>query len=175
MDEKITISLGAKISKEKSSKVKPNVFARVSVADETKERNSSIRPKRAVDAIMEENERRKLKRKRSSEERCNIVEENWITKGIIVKVMNKSVGDGKYYKQKGEVIDVQDCFAAQVKMLDNGDVLKLDQDDLETVIPKIGRHVRIVNGIGRGQIATLLSISIDDYCACIRVESGSRR
>lgn len=26
----------------------------------------------------------------------------WLLKGIVVKVLSKSVGDGKYYKQKGE-------------------------------------------------------------------------
>jgi DNA/RNA-binding protein KIN17 len=76
---------------------------------------------------------------------------------------------------KGVITKVDDKFCATVETLDSRDVLKLDQDDLETVIPKEGRRVKIVNGIGRGSIAILLSISVDDYCASVRIDNGSRR
>ncbi|TMW64808.1 hypothetical protein Poli38472_008975 [Pythium oligandrum] len=133
---------------------------------------------RAVDAIMEAEEKRKREQeqRRVQEEDLRAKKhENWVTTGIVVKVMNKRVGDGKYYKQKGEIVQVKDRFGAKVEMLDSGDILQLDQDDLETVIPKVGRRVKIVNGAGRGNVATLLSISVDDFCASVRIESGSRR
>ena len=34
--------------------------------------------------------------------------DHWLTKGIVVKVMNKKLGDGKYYKAKGVVKEVVD-------------------------------------------------------------------
>ncbi|CAH0475501.1 unnamed protein product [Peronospora belbahrii] len=130
----------------------------------------------AVDTIMEEEERyRNEKSRRLEDESKRLRKENWVTTGLVVKVTNKKVGDSKYYKCKGVVKDVQDKFCATVKLLDSGDVLRLDQDDLETVIPKPGRKVKIVNGLGRGCTAKLLTISVADFCARIRIDSGPHR
>ncbi|RLN90756.1 hypothetical protein BBJ28_00015146 [Nothophytophthora sp. Chile5] len=134
------------------------------------------RKRNAVDAIMAEEEQRERDQSRRQEEEARRQrKENWITKGIVVKVTNKKVGGGSYYKQKGVVSAVEDKFCATVKLLDSGDVLRLDQDDLETVIPKPGRKVKIVNGNGRGAVAKLLEISMEDFCARIRIDSGPRR
>lgn len=130
----------------------------------------------AVDVVMEEDERRRMgKRKQLQDESKRQRKENWITTGIVVKVTNKKVGNGVYFKCKGVVKDVQDKFCATVELLDSGDVLRLDQDDLETVIPRPGSTVKIVNGLGRGYTAELLDVSIDDFCARIRIDSGSHR
>ncbi|CAI5743995.1 unnamed protein product [Peronospora destructor] len=130
----------------------------------------------AVGAIMEEDERHRNKKSRRLEEESKCLrKDNWVVTGIVVKVMNKKVGDGQYYKCKGAVKDVEDKFCASVELLDSGDVLRLDQDDLETVIPKPGRKVKIVNGLGRGCTAKLLNISVADFCARIRIDSGSHR
>jgi hypothetical protein len=51
------------------------------------------------------------------------------------QVMNKTVGEGKYYKAKGVITRVHDRYVAELKMLDTNHVLKIDQSDLETVIP----------------------------------------
>jgi hypothetical protein len=55
----------------------------------------------------------------------------WISKGLVVKVMAEELAD--YYKRKGEVVAVVDQYVAQVEMLDSGDVLRIDQAQLETV------------------------------------------
>ena len=34
--------------------------------------------------------------------------DHWLTEGIVVKVMNKKLGGGKYYKAKGVVKEVVD-------------------------------------------------------------------
>ncbi|CDJ59794.1 hypothetical protein, conserved [Eimeria maxima] len=59
----------------------------------------------------------------------------WLQPGLIVKVMHKTLGDGKYYKQKGVVKSVDGRYAAVLEMLEGGAILKLDQEYLETVIP----------------------------------------
>ncbi|RLN70600.1 hypothetical protein BBJ29_003746 [Phytophthora kernoviae] len=144
--------------------------------NERQEHDRKRSKRKAVDAIMEEEERRKKEQSRRMEEESKRQrKENWIATGIVVKVVNKKVGDGRYYKSKGVVKDVEDKYCATVELLESGDVLKLDQDDLETVIPKPGRKVKIVNGIGRGSIAKLLDISMEDFCARIRIDSGFRR
>ena len=129
--------------------------------------DAPTRKRSTLDELMEESERVK-KRKLP-----DVRKENWIQRNLIVKVIVKDLAGGKYYKQKGRIHRVEDQFAAHVKMFESGDVLKLDQDDLETVIPQLGRRVRIVNGRGRGEFGTLLDLNLDDYCGRIRLESGA--
>ena len=61
----------------------------------------------------------------------------WLHPGIVVKIMNKRLSDGRFYKQKGTVLRVVDDYVGEVKLNDSGAVIRLDQADLETVIPKV--------------------------------------
>ncbi len=54
--------------------------------------NDKKRKLNAVEELMLEQERAKEKHGRK---------EYWITPGIVVKVLNKALNSGKYYKQKG--------------------------------------------------------------------------
>jgi len=60
------------------------------------------------------------------------------------------------------VTKVEDEYTGVVKMLESGDVLRLDQDDLETVLPALGARVLVVNGADRGTVATLQKLLIED-------------
>lgn len=53
------------------------------------------------------------------------------------QVLNKKVGGGAYYKEKGVVIKIHDKYLAEVEILSSGDVLKLDQSDLEVCTREI--------------------------------------
>eukprot|EP01084_Bolivina_argentea_P278649 476129_1 len=131
----------------------------------------SFKPKiSSLESIMKEQEARKVST--ANREERNERKENWIHTGIIVKVLNKQVGDGKYYKKKCIIKKVEEKYIAEVEMLDSGDRLRLDQDHLETVLPAIGGTVLIVNGKGRGLKAELLSLDIDNFCASIQVKEG---
>lgn len=55
----------------------------------------------------------------------------WISKGLVVKVMSNQLQD--YYKKKGVIRSLPDQYVAEVEMLDSGDVLRVDQAELETV------------------------------------------
>ena len=59
----------------------------------------------------------------------------WLHKNICVKVVSESLEKGKLFKQKGVVVRVIDRYLAEVDI--DGKVYKIDQDDLETVIPKV--------------------------------------
>jgi DNA/RNA-binding protein KIN17 len=100
---------------------------------------------------------------------------NWLHTGIVVKVMNKKVGGGKYYKQKAVVRRVIEDYVAEVKMLDCNDKLRVDQDQLETVIPAVGKTVLIVNGACRGCEAELQQLNVDNFCATVKVLTGKHR
>jgi DNA/RNA-binding protein KIN17 len=58
---------------------------------------------------------------------------------LIVKVMAKKLADGKYYKKKGVVRRVHEQYVGEIKMLNSSTVIKLDQAQLETVIPAVGK------------------------------------
>lgn len=101
--------------------------------------------------------------------------ENWVVVGIIVKVLNGQVGEGKYRNKKGVIERVDDEYCAMVRMLDSSDVLQLDQDDLETVIPKEGNKVVILRGKQKNQIAEIVSIAMEQYSATLRLVGGPQR
>ena len=62
----------------------------------------------------------------------------WITPGIVVKIINKDLGDGKFYKKKALIKSLVDRYVAKVKVLDTGHLIEIDQEQLETVIPVRG-------------------------------------
>lgn len=82
----------------------------------------------------------------------------WLVEGLVVKVMSKSLAEQGFYKQKGVVRKVIGKYVAEIKMLESGAILKVDQEELETVIPQIGGLVKIVNGAYRGSTANFLPL-----------------
>ncbi|GLT73652.1 hypothetical protein SLA2020_454950 [Shorea laevis] len=80
--------------------------------------------------------------------------------------------DKGYYKQKGVVGKVIDEYVGEIEMLESKHVLRVDQEELETVIPQIGGLVRIVNGAYRGSKARLLGVDTEKVCAKVQIEKG---
>ncbi|WOK96953.1 hypothetical protein Cni_G05661 [Canna indica] len=117
----------------------------------------------ALDELIKEEEKAKEKSNRK---------DYWLCEGIIVKVISKTLADKGYYKQKGVVKRVIDRYVGEIEMLESKHVLRVDQDELETVIPQIGGLVKIVNGAYRGSTARLLSVNTEKYCAKVQIEKG---
>lgn len=59
----------------------------------------------------------------------------WILPNIFVKIKDKNLEGGKIYGKKGKIRSVFDNYVAEVELLENKDVYKIDQKYLETVIP----------------------------------------
>nr|GMC94192.1 DNA/RNA-binding protein KIN17-like [Ipomoea batatas] len=116
-----------------------------------------------LDELMREQERAKERQNRK---------DYWLCEGIIVKVMSKALANKGYYKQKGVVRKVIDKYVGEIEILENKHVLRVDQEELETVIPQIGGLVRIVNGAYRGSNARLLSIDTNKFAAKVQIEKG---
>jgi DNA/RNA-binding protein KIN17 len=89
----------------------------------------------ALESIRQDEERRKQALLVSEESRNR--KDYWVHPGIVVKVLNKKVSDGKYYKLKADVVRVIDDYVGEVKVHNLNSILQLDQQDLETVIPKV--------------------------------------
>ncbi|KAL2630938.1 hypothetical protein R1flu_015624 [Riccia fluitans] len=187
-EEKVAFSLGGSLLKPKDNKAgngsgrppRPSVFENGDEETEEKrgptkgrEGNKSVgdnsrvqRRNDAADAlgeIMKEQERAREKANRK---------DYWLCEGIVVKVMSKALADKGYYKQKGVVTKVIGKYVGEVKMLDSGDVLKVDQEELETVLPQIGGLVRIVNGAYRDSNGRLLGIDTKKFAAKVQIEKG---
>jgi hypothetical protein len=104
-DAKISLSLPSKPIKAVSSgstKKEPvalnNVFESIHRFVSSDSNNhggdsGSYKRKSAMDTIMEQEER--TKQSRRDEEEKSSRQENWITKGIVVKIVNKKLADGR--------------------------------------------------------------------------------
>jgi len=179
-EEKVTFAMPASKKKEPvpgPSGVTPskpigtqNPLSSASVVQKEKKKEKektkdSLKRKSALEEIMEMEEQKKVKISRK---------ENWITKGIIVKVVTKKLGE-KYYKKKGVIKEIQNLFVAVIKMSDGGDVIKVDQEHLETVIPALGKTVLIVNGVHRGSTASLVSLDEKKFSVVVDLKDGPHR
>lgn len=127
--------------------------------------SSSSASTSSLDSIMIEQEKKREREGRK---------DYWLHPNIVVKILNKQVGGGQYYGQKGVIKAVHETYTAEIR-LDSGTVLKIDQDDLETVLPALGANVVIVNGAYRGETATLKSIDKENFCANVSILAGPAR
>ncbi|CAN6565589.1 unnamed protein product [Malus baccata var. baccata] len=92
-----------------------------------------------------------MRKEEKKKERINR-KDYWLREGIVVK---------GYYKQKGIVR----------KVIDSKHVLRVDQAELEAVIPTVGCLVKIVNGAYRGSNAKLLAVDKNTF-ALRSIEKG---
>jgi len=98
----------------------------------------------------------------------------WLHRNILVRIISRTLANGEYYTRKAIVKKVIDKFVAECEVLDGADILQIDQDDLETVIPKtVGEKVRIVNGRYRGKKAVIQKLDKGRYCAELKLSSSS--
>ena len=65
-----------------------------------------------------------------------------------------------------------DKYVGEIEMLDSKHALRVDQEELETVIPQIGSLVRILNGVYRGVNVRLLAVDTGKFCAKVQIEKG---
>jgi hypothetical protein len=80
----------------------------------------------------------------------------WLRENIRVKVVSKTLSDGRAYLQKGQILDVYKLGECSMR-LDGGAVLEgVRERHLETVLPKVGGSCMVLLGEYRGQGATLL-------------------
>lgn len=142
-----------------------NIFKRplsVPSTSESKKFKTEEKRKTALDEIKEQEEIIREKKNRK---------DYWLSEGIIVKIITKTLGDD-FYKQKGIIRDIIDRYVAVVKLLDSGKKIKIDQEHLESVIPALGKLVKVVNGAYRGETATLLDLDEKNFCVDIEIASG---
>lgn len=168
-EQKIKLTLGSTsktVAKERAGSSK-SVFDEIDNEKREKGKDSGKNGKRescpVLDEIMREEEEQKERSNRK---------DYWLCVGIVVKVMSKALAEKGYYKQKGIVRKVIDKYVGEIEMIETKHVLRVDQEELETVIPQIGGLVRIVNGAYRASIARLLAVDTKNFSARVQIEKG---
>jgi len=182
-NEKIALNLGIKSSTKSDTFVPQNVLNNKSNASGSRNESKKVPEKRkssALEEIMKEEKNRKEMKTNSqivkSDQSIISSSKRWLKKGIVVKIITKSLGD-KYYKQKAFIKDIvgEDKMAAIVVLTSNGAKIRLDQSHLETVVPALGRTVLILRGELRGEQAILKDLDVDNFCAKLKViETGEK-
>jgi len=131
----------------------------------------------AVESLRLEHEA--AKRKRSAIEQppspssSSENQEPWLAAGLVVKVMHQELANGKFYRKKGRIEKVHERFTADVRMLEGGALIRLEQEMLETVIPNMGKRVRLVKGTHKGSLATMRGVDVERFCVSIELEDGT--
>ncbi|KAH0670272.1 hypothetical protein KY290_026756 [Solanum tuberosum] len=168
-EQKIKLTLGStskSVVKERAGSSK-SVFDEIDNEKREKGKDSGKNGKRescpVLDEIMREEEEQKERSNRK---------DYWLCVGIVVKVMSKALVEKGYYKQKGIVRKVIDKYVGEIEMIETKHVLRVDQEELETVIPQIGGLVRIVNGAYRASNARLLAVDTKNFSARVQIEKG---
>ena len=94
-------------------------------------------PMSAMEQIRMEEEKKKNTLKQKQKEAVAENTEYWLQPGIVVKILNKKVGNGKFYQRKAVVLEVIDKYVGELNVLECNTILRIDQEHLETVIPKV--------------------------------------
>lgn len=167
-----TVGMGRK---KKSSGQAPSssLFLDEEVEDEghgtAQEDRTSGRKRSAATELMQEQERAKKRRleisaapapaQKSGDSKGG--SDAWLVRGIVVRILHKKIGGGKYKGKKAVVQRVVDTYGGELRLLDSGDVLVLDQQFLETVVPNVGGRVKVLAGEHRKRSARVTAVDVD--------------
>lgn len=166
-----------KVPAAEGAEKKKNVLAAFEGNDESEVQDSRKRKLSTVEKIRlehEEAKRQKLRQEApdSPSESSSSGSEPWLCEGIIVKVMNQDLAGGKYYRKKGKVVRVRQQFAAEIRMVEGRDLIRLDQEMLETVIPNLGKPVMVVKGPFRGKAARMRTVDLEGFCVSVELDDS---
>mmetsp|Transcript_96 Transcript_96/g.196 ORF Transcript_96/g.196 Transcript_96/m.196 type:complete len:408 (+) Transcript_96:50-1273(+) len=163
----------------KDAETRKNALAEAFEEHETKgaQEDPKKRKMSAVERIRLEHEAAKRQKlepaPKSPSESSSSGSEPWLTDGIIVKVMHKDLAGGKYYRKKGKVEKVRQQFTADIRMQESRDLIRLDQEMLETVIPNLGKPVMVVKGRHKGKKARMRTVDLESFCVAVELEDGT--
>lgn len=127
--------------------------------DDDKEDGSKDKKKRRVEE--RERDRRESKSSNRNGSSCCWEEmrspASWLTSRIRVRIISKGFRGGKLYLKKGVVMDVVGSTTCDISMDENKELIQgVDQEILETVIPKCGGPVLVLYGKHKGVFGNLV-------------------
>ncbi|XP_065030760.1 protein MOS2 [Musa acuminata AAA Group] len=93
----------------------------------------------------------------------------WLTSHIRVRIVSKDFMGGKLYLKKGEVIDVVGPTTCDISLDGSKELVQgVDQDILETALPKRGGSVLVLYGKHKGVFGSLVERNTDKDTGMVR-------
>lgn len=93
----------------------------------------------------------------------------WLTSHIRVRILSKELKGGRLYLKKGEVVDVVGPTSCDISMDDSRELIQgVNQEVLETVIPRRGGAVVVLYGKHKGAYGNLVERDMDKETGIVR-------
>ena len=103
----------------------------------------------------------------------------WLVPNLVVKITSRALRDAGLYKKKARVRAARDGgFVGECAPLDDAlasTVVRVDQTELQTVLPAVGGAVVVVKGPARGTKGTLVGLETESFRAVVRVDGEERK
>ncbi|XP_042438036.1 protein MOS2-like isoform X2 [Zingiber officinale] len=137
-----------------------------------KKENRKREERRSMESRREDNSNSVQQSTRSSD-RNGAPKVQWLTSYIRVRIISKDFMGGKLYLKKGKVIDVVGPTTCDISMDGSqGLVQCVDQDILETALPKLGGSVLVLYGKHKGIFGNLVERNAEKGTGVVS-EAGS--
>lgn len=94
---------------------------------------------------------------------------SWLTNHIRVRIISKDLKGGRLYLRKGEVVDVVGPTTCDISMDENGELIQgVDQELLETAVPRRGGPVLVLYGKHKGVYGSLMERDTEKETGVVR-------
>ncbi|KAF5725776.1 MOS2 putative isoform 1 [Tripterygium wilfordii] len=94
---------------------------------------------------------------------------SWLTSHIRVRIISKDLNGGRLYLKKGEVVDVVGPYMCDITMDESKELVQgVDQEFLETALPRRGGHVLVLSGKHKGVYGSLVERDLDQETGVVR-------
>lgn len=125
--------------------------------DRRKSRSSTSDKRDRFESSTRDKRERNSSSRHHSSEKGRDSPEHWLISDIRVRVVSKKVGNGRYFKEKGIVVDVLKRGAEATIRMNNGEILeRVPERYLETALPKVGGNTIILTGKNKFEKGKLL-------------------
>lgn len=112
---------------------------------------------------------RKKESKKGREEMKGSDKLSWLTSHIRVRIISKNLNGGRLYLKKGEVVDVVSPTTCDISMDENRELIQgVDQELLETAIPRRGGPVLVLYGKHKGVYGSLVERDTEKETGVVR-------
>lgn len=93
----------------------------------------------------------------------------WLRSNIRVRIISKELKGGRFYLKKGEVLDVVGPTTCDISMDESRELIQgVDQDLLETAIPRRGGNVIVLYGRHKGVYGSLVEKDTEKETGVVR-------
>ncbi|XP_027168935.1 protein MOS2-like [Coffea eugenioides] len=94
---------------------------------------------------------------------------SWLTNHIRVRIISKNLKGGRLYLKKGEVVDVVGPTTCDISMDENRELIQeVDQELLETALPRRGGPVLVLYGKHKGVYGSLVERDTEKETGVVR-------